>query len=86
MGALAACYEQKGDYVTAAEQYGKAVKKAQDFPRAAEFSYRAARCYELADDVTKALELYEKIINDHEDSNEKDQAVMQKAKLNAEMI
>ncbi|MBN1155297.1 tetratricopeptide repeat protein [candidate division KSB1 bacterium] len=71
---LAACYEQKGEYLEAAKIYEKA---AREFPKnfqAPEQLMAAARCYRLANVKNKAHEIYQKVIDDYPNSNFKKDA------------
>jgi TolA-binding protein len=81
MTGMAACMEQKGQYIESAEQYQKTVEKYGDHIFAARLLLRAARCYTLADDPERADQIYEKIINDYPDARERDEALTLKAML-----
>jgi TolA-binding protein len=81
MGSMAACIEQKGDFAEAAAQYEKTASK---FPKeylAPAYLFRAARCYSLTGNNARASTLYQKIIDDYPESQQKEDAIMQKALL-----
>jgi TolA-binding protein len=81
MGSMASCLEQKGDFAAAAAQYEKTASK---FPKqylAPAYLFRAARCYSLADNNVEASTLYQKIIDDYPNSQQKEDAIMEKALL-----
>jgi TolA-binding protein len=71
----AACLEQQGQFVQAAEKYQKITKKY-DTPFAARYLLRAARCYAQAGNDDKAQAIYQQIIDDYPNSQEKSDALL----------
>jgi len=81
MAGIAACYEQQGDYVKAAEQYVKTAKKFNKNFKAPAYLVKAARCYNLAQNSEKAIEILDQIIEQYPESKEKDEAILLKAMI-----
>jgi tetratricopeptide (TPR) repeat protein len=70
----AACLEKEGNYSEAAEYYERAQKKSPDFVEAANYLYLAGLNYMADGNNEKASEMFQKIVNDYESSNRKDDA------------
>jgi len=81
MKGVAACLEQKGDYAGAADYYQRAVKKYPKSILAPQLLLRAARCHALTDQRDQARALYDRIVADYPESQERDQALMLKSML-----
>ena len=81
IGRMASCIEHTGNFAEAASQYEKAASKFPQEYLAPGYLFRAARCYSLAGNNAKALSLYQKIIDDYPDSQQKEDAIIQKALL-----
>ncbi len=79
MAAVAACHEQLKDYEKAAQQYVKTANKFPESFTASENLLKAANCYSLAGNPQKAAELYDTIVHDYPDSEEKDEALLLKS-------
>ncbi len=71
---LAACHEQRGNYLEAAKIYESAVDKFPKHFEAPEQLMSAARCYRLANVKNKAQEMYQRIIDHYPDSDFKKDA------------
>ncbi len=80
-GGIAACDEQSKKYQEAAQQYQKTVKKFPDSIFAANYLLRAARCYSLANMPEEAKKVYDELVKDYPDAQEKNEAIMLKAML-----
>ncbi|MBN2410320.1 tetratricopeptide repeat protein [candidate division KSB1 bacterium] len=81
MAGIAACYEQQGDYIQAANQYEKTADKFTKTFKAPTYLVKAARCYNLAQNSEKAKALLDKIIEQYPESKEKDEAILLKAMI-----
>jgi TolA-binding protein len=76
LGGVAASQEQLGQFETAANTYVKAANKYPDSFFASQYLLRAARNYEMAEQKDKAVSLYEQIIDDYPESQEKNEAII----------
>jgi predicted negative regulator of RcsB-dependent stress response len=76
LSGVAASLEQQGKFQTAGEKYVSIVDKNPEAPMASYYLLRAARCFEKTEDSSKAFALYEKLIKDYPDSQEKDDALL----------
>ena len=72
----AACLEQQDQFAEAAKKFEHVARKYSDAPHGARYLFRAARCNALAGNGDAAQSLYQKIIDDHPDSPEKEDAVL----------
>ena len=81
MAGVAACYEQLGNYVSAAEQYEKTASKFSKSFMTPAYLIKAARCYNQAQNSEKAISILEKVIEQYPDSKEKDEAILLKAMI-----
>ena len=66
---MGACYEAKGNFKKAAEDYEKAALKDSDDPNAADNLVNAARNYGKSGDKDRAIELLKKVKKDYPTSN-----------------
>ncbi|UCE19261.1 MAG: tetratricopeptide repeat protein [Gemmatimonadota bacterium] len=71
---VAACYEEKEDYIEAGRWYERAASEFQDFYMAPEYLLSAGRCYESAGDTEKAKRVYQRIVDQYPESNSIQQA------------
>ena len=78
---VAASDEQLKNYQEAAQGYEKTVKKFPDSIFSPNCLLRAARCYTLAKMPDEAKNVYDKLLKDYPDAQEKDEALMLKAML-----
>ncbi len=78
---IAACQEERGDYLLAAEGYEDAARFYEDHPVAAQFLMQAARCYRLADRIPTAVTVYERLKLAYPGSAEADRAAMETARI-----
>jgi len=62
------CYEQKGQYLMAAEQYERVVDRYPDSPLAPEALVSAARCFQAMGQAPAARPLYERLKKEYPDS------------------
>ncbi|MFQ5905883.1 MAG: tetratricopeptide repeat protein [bacterium] len=65
---IANCYEQKGQYLLAAEEYEKVADRFPDSPIAPEALISAARCYQAMAQPQAAKPLYERLKKDYPNS------------------
>jgi TolA-binding protein len=79
LGGIAACLEQKQKPDEAAQQYEKAYEKYPKSIMAPHFLIRAGRCYALAGNSAKAAQLYDKVLKEFPQAQEKDEAILLKA-------
>ncbi len=79
MAGIAACYEQKNDFESAALQYEKVASKFPDTFKAPAYLLKAGRCFSLAQNNEKAKQLFNMIVEKYPDSKEKDDAILLKA-------
>jgi len=73
----AACLETEDQFTEAGKYYEMAQKKDPGFVEAANYLYLAALNFERAGDNAKAQKLFEKIVEDYDSSNRKDDAKTQ---------
>jgi tetratricopeptide (TPR) repeat protein len=78
---LAACLEESGDFLAAAEAYQDTAEKNRDQPSAAHYLMQAGRCYRLAGDLSQAVALYQRIADEYPNNAEADRARIEKALL-----
>ena len=71
---VAACYEEKGEYIEAGRWYEKAATKFQDLYMAPEYLLSAGRCYESAGDTTTASRVYQNIVDLYPESKSTQEA------------
>lgn len=81
LAGVAASLEQQDQFAEAGEKYQAIVNKNPDAPMASFYLLRAARCFEKAEDRSKASALYEQLIVDYPDSQEKNDALLLSAML-----
>lgn len=68
LAGIAACYEGKGEYLKAAEQYQECARKYPLTFLAPQFLYDAGRCYEAAGEEAKAETVYRNLVNSYPQS------------------
>ena len=68
---IAACYEEKDDFENAAKFYLKGAAKYSKHFEAPEQLMHAARCYKLMNKDNKAIEIYQKVIDQYPDARQK---------------
>ncbi len=76
LGGVAASQEQLGQHESAANTFIKAANEYPESFYASQYLLRAARNYEIAEQKDKAVALYEQIIDDYPDSQEKNEAII----------
>ena len=81
MGSIGSSYEQMEKYQQAAEQYSKTVTKFPDSIQAPHYLFRAARCYSLIGNNKEAQVVYQRLIEEYPDSQEKPKAIIFKELL-----
>ena len=74
LAGIAACYEEKQDYLEAGRRYEKAATEFQDSYMAPEYLLSAGRCYESAGDREKAKNVYTRIVDLYPESKSIQQA------------
>ena len=72
----AACLEQQDQFSQAAAKFAGIAKKYPDGPFVARYLLRAARCYTKAGNSEQAKLIYQQIIDEYPDSQEKNDAVL----------
>jgi len=70
----AACLEKEGNRIEAAEYYERAQKESPDFVEAANYLYLAGLNYLADGNTEKASAMFQKIVDDYESSNRKEDA------------
>ncbi len=75
----AACLEQQDQFAEAAQKYESIAKKYPESPKAPQCYLRAARCFALAGTTDKAEKLYQIIIDEYPNSQEKNDAMLYSA-------
>jgi len=78
---LAACLEEGGDFLAAAEAYRRTAERAPNKTNVARYLLQAGRCYRLAGDVAQAIEIYQHIADTYPNDAEGDRARIEKALL-----
>ena len=78
---IAACQEEGGQFLMAAEGYEEAADRYKGHPGAAHYLMQAARCYRLADRVPTALAVYDRVKLEYPDTAEADRAAIEIAQL-----
>lgn len=80
-GAIASCNEELGNFTEAANKYMEAVNKFPSYFNNDNFVKSAAQCYEYADKAEKAIETYQKYLNEYSEDGDNDQVKIALMKL-----